>query len=296
MIKAESISDHPLATSILEYVKFRGVKIAEPDIFKESTSRGIEVGGKDEKIVCGKVSFLEEENIQFNEEQKKIIAKEEAKGYTLVVVGYNGKPVGFLALADIIRPGTEKVIRRLFELGIKRIIILTGDNSRVAARIARELGIKEYHANLLPQDKLEFIKKSINRKYPTIMVGDGVNDAAAISLADIGVAMGAIGSDAAIEAADIALMKDDLSELPEMVELGKYTVQVTRQNFWIWGVVNLIGFSLVFSGLLSPVGASAYNFITDFFPLFNSLRLFTLHLQLNKPSFTLKKSYVKLSS
>ncbi|MDD4902292.1 MAG: cation-translocating P-type ATPase [Patescibacteria group bacterium] len=294
--KAESVSTHPIAQSILEYVRSRGVKIEEPDIFKESTSQGIEVGGKDEKIVCGKISFLEKENVRFDEEQKKIIAQEEANGYTLVAVGYNGRPAGFLALSDVIRPGTEKVISELNELGIKKIVMLTGDNDKVAARIAKQLGIKEYHANLLPQDKLDFIKKSLSRKYKTIMVGDGVNDAAAISLADIGVAMGAIGSDSAIEAADIALMKDDLSELPEMIELGKYTTQISGQNFWIWGVVNVVGFCLVFSGMLNPVGASAYNFATDFFPLLNSMRLFTLHLKLSKPSFTIKKSGVALEN
>ncbi|MDD5527603.1 MAG: cation-translocating P-type ATPase [Patescibacteria group bacterium] len=292
---AESVSSHPIAKSIVEYVRFRGIKITEPDIFKETTSQGIVIGGQSKKIVCGKISFLEKENVSFDGEQKKIIAREEARGYTLVAVGYNGKPVGFLALADVIRPGTENIIKQFFELGINKIVMLTGDNGKVAARIAKQIGIKDYHANLLPQDKLDFIKKSLSRKYKTIMVGDGVNDAAAISLADIGVAMGAIGSDSAIEAADIALMKDDLSELPEMIELGKYTVQISRQDFWIWGTMNLIGFSLVFMGVIGPVGASAYNFITDFFPLLNSLRLFTLHLKLNKPSFTIKKSGVKLA-
>jgi heavy metal translocating P-type ATPase len=291
---AESISNHPIAKSIVEFVKSRGIKVSEPDIFKEAVSEGVEVGGKDEKIVCGKISYLAKENIVFNEEQKKLMAREEVKGCTLVVVGFNGQAAGFIALADAIRPGTEKVIKRLFALGIKKIIILTGDNTRVAASIAKQLGIKEYHANLLPQDKLAFIKKSLSKKYKTIMIGDGVNDAAAISLADIGVAMGAIGSDSAIESSDIALMKDDLSELPEMIELGKYTAQIARQDFWIWGFANVIGFSLVLSGVLNPVGASAYNFFTDFFPLFNSMRLFTLHLKLIKPSFLLKKAHVEL--
>jgi len=181
---------------------------------------------------------------------------------------------GFVALSDEIRPGVKEVVKELENLGIKKIVMLTGDNETIAARVSAETGIKEYYANLLPEGKLEYLKKNLSKKYKTAMLGDGVNDAATLSLADIGIAMGAIGSDAAIEAADIALMRDDIKQVPELVKIGKNTMKVIRQDLLIWGTVNVIGLILVFGKVIGPEGAAAYNFLTDFIPLFNSLRLF----------------------
>ena len=126
---------------------------------------------------------------------------------------------------------------------------------------------------------LNYLKKYLNKKYKVAMIGDGVNDAAALALADIGIAMGAIGSDIAIETADIALMKDDLLRVPEIIKLSKYSLSVARQNFWLWGILNTIGLALVFGGFFTPASAAAYNFITDFIPSLNALKLFRLHLK-----------------
>jgi Cd2+/Zn2+-exporting ATPase len=155
--------------------------------------------------------------------------------------------------------------------------MLTGDNDKIAARVTAATGVDTYHANLLPEQKVDYVKKYLQPESKVAMVGDGVNDAAALALADIGVAMGKIGSDQAIESADLVLAKDDLRKLPEMIRLSRLVMRVVKQDFVIWGVTNSIGLTLVFMRVLEPEGAAAFNFLTDFFPLINSLRLFRLH-------------------
>jgi Cd2+/Zn2+-exporting ATPase len=166
------------------------------------------------------------------------------------------------------------------KLGVERVIMLTGDNEAVAKKVAKEVGIDLFYANLLPEDKLKFIKEEIAKGNGKVaMVGDGVNDAASLALADVGIAMGVIGTDTAIEASDIALMKDDLLKIPEVIELSKLVIKISKQDFLIWAVVNAIGLTLAFTKILNPESASAYNFLTDFLPIMNSLRLFGYKLK-----------------
>ena len=223
--------------------------------------------------------FLEENGIKFSTKDLVEINQTKDGGLNATLVGFDSKPVGFVALADEVRADVKETIQKLKALGVAKWIMLTGDNEKVAQRVASEVGLDGFHANLLPENKLDFIKKSINTKYKVAMVGDGVNDAAALSLADVGVAMGVIGSDAAIEAADIALMKDDFSKIIETIKTGQETMKVVHQNFLIWAVINVIGLVLVFGHVLNPESASAYNFVTDFFPLINSMRLFNFRVK-----------------
>jgi Cd2+/Zn2+-exporting ATPase len=156
--------------------------------------------------------------------------------------------------------------------------MITGDNENVARRVANQLGIDEYIANLKPEDKLLVIKKLKHKNGYLAMIGDGVNDAAALALADVSIAMGVKGSDAAIEAADIALMYDDLSRIPEAIRLSRESIFIVKENFIIWALSNIIGLFLVFSGVLGPVGAATYNFLTDFLPIGNVFRIFNKKL------------------
>lgn len=198
----------------------------------------------------------------------------------MTVLATEKQPVGFVSLSDSIRPSAKEVILSLKNMGINRLAVLTGDNEKIADEVTKQVGITEFKANLTPQDKINFLKNALGSKHKVVMVGDGVNDAAALALADVGVAMGAIGSDAAIESADIVFMKDNLNNLPESIRLSRYTMKIIRQDLWIWGIVNVLGLFLVFLGILGPTQAAAYNFLTDFLPLFNSLRLFRLHLKI----------------
>ena len=276
------LSDHPISKAIVNFIegdKEEDTGVTTPDSFQEYGGKGILGVFQGEKIILGKVSYLQENGIKITDEVEKQILVEEENGFNTTLVSLNGELKGFFVIADEIKLDIKDDIEELKNVGVERIIMLTGDNERVAKRISDGLGLTEFHANLLPSEKYDFIKNTISDKYKTMMVGDGINDAASLSLSDIGVAMGAIGYDVAIESADIILMKDDFSKIPDLIRLSKYVMKISNQDFILWGISNVIGLALVFIGILKPTGASAYNFITDFFPLINSTRIFKLYIK-----------------
>ena len=230
------------------------------------------ISGKD--IIMGKASFFKEKGIEIGEEDERIMAKEMNSGYNITLVGQGSQIMGFIVMDDAIRPNLKNIIAEIKSLGVEKTVMLTGDNEKVAERISKEIGIDEYYANLLPEQKTKHLKGYIDKKYKVAMVGDGVNDAPCIALSDIGIAMGVIGSNAAIESADIAMMRDDLSQIPELMRISRKTTGTIKQDMIIWAITNVVGFILVFAFALSPAGAAAYNFITDFIPIANSLMLF----------------------
>jgi len=267
-------SNHPTSLTILEYLKKEEVDIIAPDDFDEMPGDGIAIKKNGDRYFAGKVTFLEKNGVVLSAEQKDLIEKKKNEGESIVAIGVNNKLVGFFSFEDEIRSNARHLISQTKALGVKRWIMMTGDNESVAKRVADQIGIDEYIANMRPEDKLATIKRIKHKDRHLAMIGDGVNDAAALALADVSIAMGVKGSDAAIEAADIALMHDDLSRIPEAIKLSREAIFIVKENFVIWGITNVIGLYLVFSGTIGPSGAAAYNFITDFIPILNVFRIF----------------------
>jgi len=274
---AESVSEHPVAKAIINQADLFGIKVEAPNEFREIMGKGVVAENINRKIITGNLLLIRDQKIKVNNYQLKRIDEFERDGHNIVLVASDDKLLGLIALGDGLRYGIKKTVERLKNIGIDRIVMLTGDNFEVAQRVAREIGISEFHANFLPKDKLEFVKQHLTKKNKIAMVGDGVNDAAALALADVGIAMGVIGSDTAIEAADVALMNDDFNKIAESILIGKFVLKVAMENFIIWGTVNILGLILVFTKTIGPEGAAAYNFFTDFLPLINSVRLFKYH-------------------
>lgn len=271
---ASFFSNHPIAKTIVKEAKKEKIALSQPEKFEEYSARGMTAFFRGKSIITGKLSFLEKMGISPKAQQISRINEEITGGHNVTLVGCNQELVGFIVLADEIRAEARRTIKELKKIGIKKIAMLTGDNDKVAQKTAALLEIDEAHADLLPEQKLDYLKKYLNRKNKVAMVGDGVNDAPVLALSDVGIAMGTIGSDAAIEAADVAIMRDNLYQIPETIKIGRATISVIRQNVFMWGMLNIVGFILVFLHVLNPAGAAAYNFLTDFIPIFNSLRLF----------------------
>ena len=201
------------------------------------------------------------------------IAKQlEDSGKTLLFLKQGNEIAGILAASDTLRPEVPAALAELRSLGIKQIQLLTGDNERTASSLAKKLGI-EYRANLLPENKIEIVKEYQSKGHTVVMIGDGVNDAPALAQANVGIAMGAAGTDIAIEAAHIALMREDWSLVPEALRIAHRTMGIVKMNLGFTALYNVVGLALAAFGFLPPVFAAAAQSIPDVGILTNSARL-----------------------
>ncbi|MFO0865004.1 MAG: heavy metal translocating P-type ATPase [Gemmataceae bacterium] len=268
----ETHSEHPLAKAILEHSTAKGVKALPADDFRIIPGKGAVGSFRGREFWLGSHRLLEEKQMETPEIHAKILELSGA-GRSVVVVGNDHHVCGFMAIADTVRPEAKSIVTKLKEAGIERIVMLSGDNSATAQAVGKEIGADEVFAELLPADKVATIER-LSKQYGTLgMVGDGVNDAPALARADVGIAMGAMGTDAAIETADIALMSDDLAKLPWLIQLSKQTLGIIRQNIAFALAIKGTFVLLTAIGLASMWGAIAADTGASLVVIANGLRL-----------------------
>ena len=256
---AEAKSEHPLGKAIVNDVISKKMNIIPSSAFKMTTGKGIEAVVADKKMLCGNEKFLRENGIEINKSVSDTIAKLHMEGKAAILVAQEGKCIGIIALSDVIRPEAKAVVEKLSKLGTKSVL-LTGDNKRTAEYFASKAGISEVYAELLPDKKVEAIQNLQSAAGKVCMIGDGVNDAPALKVAEVGVAMGNMGSDIAVDAADIALMSDDISKVPYLKRLSNATVKTIKLSITMSMLINFIAILLSVTGILNPTtGALVHN-------------------------------------
>lgn len=270
----ESHSNHPLGWAIVAAAHAQGIAIPEVDGFEIIQGKGATGKIEGRLFWIGSHRFLEQRQQETAAVHQQLDAIQQA-GRSVVVVGNENHVCGFLALADMVRPAAAETLSRLRHLGVEHIVMLTGDNQGTGTAIGAQAGVDRVYAELLPSDKVTVIESLVDQYRHVAMVGDGVNDAPALARASLGIAMGAAGSDAAIETADIALMSDDLSKLPWLIQHSRRTLAIIRQNITfalavkaIFVVLTLVGHASLWAAIAADTGASLLV-------IFNGLRLLT---------------------
>ena len=254
---AEQFSEHPLGKAIVHCFKKEKTDFAEVDHFQMIPGRGVCADIEGKKVLAGNPELLKADRVEIPvlEDMKDYIRQ----GCTIIYVSVNNIFAGFLTLSDTVRKESESMIDELSKLGICPVL-LTGDHENAANTIASLLHIKDIKANCMPENKLEYIEKYQKNGMPVCMIGDGVNDAPALKKADVGIAMGGVGSDIAVDAADIALVDDEVKELPHLVALSKHMMVTIKLNMAFSMALNFVAITLAILGILNPVvGALVHN-------------------------------------
>lgn len=263
---AERYSEHPLAEAVRQAARDQNITFLESQDFVADPGKGVQARIGETVVEVGSWRIMEDNPLP------EVTIELEKQGKTLLFVRTNQELAGILTTSDTLRPETPAALAELKRLGVRKIELLTGDNERTAAAIAGQLGI-DYRANLLPEDKIRIVKEYQEQKHIVVMVGDGVNDAPALAQANVGIAMGANGTDVAIEAAHIALMREDWSLLPRAFQIAQRTMRVVKMNLGFTMVYNIIGLTLAAFGFLPPILAAAAQSLPDLGILGNSSRL-----------------------
>jgi heavy metal translocating P-type ATPase len=257
---AEKFSEHPLSQAIIKKAGEEKLTVPDPDSFQARLGHGIEAAYHGFSILAGKRKMLEQEAIRISDEAEGFINQAEERGQTAILLAIDRVLAGVIVVADPVKEEAAEAVEKLQENGIREIWLLTGDNPRTAAAIAAKTNIVRYVAEQLPEQKGEVVKKLKEQGCYVAMVGDGINDAPALALADVGIAMGVTGTDVAIQTADVALMSDDIRKITRLVNLSRHTLRTINLNILLSMLINLAAMILAALGMMGPIlGALVHN-------------------------------------
>lgn len=274
----ESRSEHPLGRAIVAHAATRGLSLLTLETFTMVPGRGIRALIDGQTVLCGNDKWLLEHNVTGMETVAETISPLVAQGKAIALLSVDGKCAGLLALSDTLRPGAAALPSQLQADGA-RILMLTGDHESTALHFARLSGICDVHAGLLPAEKVGTIQRLQNLGHVLCMVGDGVNDAPALKTADVGITLGSMGSDIAMEAADIAVMGDDLTRIPYLKKLAVHTLATIRFNIVMSMVINFVAIALSMAGILTPVSGALVHNAGSVLVVLNGARLYDRRME-----------------
>ena len=268
---AEKYSNHPTAKALARLAEEAGVALVEPVNFEETAGKGVRATIDGQAVLVGRANWLKENKVEGD--FMATVDIQETEGYSLIFIAREGRCIGWVGLQDEVRSEAKTALEDLKLSGVRRIAMVSGDRQPVANRVAADIGCEEATGDCLPQDKVEFVKAMRAKGYRVAVVGDGVNDAPALAAGDLGIAMGAAGSEVAIHSATIALMNNDLRRLPFLVTLSRQTRAVINQNF-MFGMLFVVG-GLVLAAMsyINPIVAAIFHVAGGLVVVFNSFRL-----------------------
>ena len=269
---AEKRSEHPLARALIEKTEELGLSIPHPQSFENFRGKGVKVDWNSKTMVVGSSEMLKGEGIEISPSAKGLLESRQSEGLTSLLVALDHRLLGIISIADTLREGAKEAIDKIREQGVSEIWMLTGDSHPVADRIGKQLGIR-YEAKLLPEEKVLRVKEWKKQGQVVAMVGDGVNDAPALAAADVGIAMGAMGTDVAIETADIALMTDELEKIPTAIRLSRKALRVIKENLIFALVFNTVLVILSAQGWVTMILGAVMHQASSLLVILSSMRL-----------------------
>ncbi len=256
---AEAKSEHPLGKAITTYAKAKEIPLMEADAFRMTAGRGISAEVNGRRLLCGNEKFLAENGVSIGGAVSAVLERLRAQGKASVLAAEGVKCIGVIALSDVLRPEAKNMVSRLSDMHT-RTVLLTGDHQKTADYFAGQVGISQVRAELLPEEKVRNIEKLQRENHKVCMIGDGINDAPALKTADVSVAMGSMGSDIAIDAAEVALMSDDISKIPYLKRLSNATVKTIKASITLSMCINFAAIVLSLMEVLTPTtGALVHN-------------------------------------